>query len=331
MPYDDEYLQEKPKPVSPPLEPQPEPTPLTPPTGETPPPSDQKPPGEGGGKGGSQTVAPGPGDGNVPAPGKMQPGGGTAAPPRQPDRVQAPGKGGMTTPSSETPNVSGQLPMLPDPSLGSGFADPHIRPVAGVNPWQDWAAGLLPGMVGPTGQETEAADLIRGAVSRGQQGVTGAGLPGGPEGTSPTFEATRRAFEAMTIPQIRQQRTLMGLGDSNAVTKDIAQAWAGVLPTLVESELGREERGIERGITSAFGGAQGLQGLSAQEMARRTAASQTGFGYGTGFRGIAEEANRAIYEDFLRRQGLAENLLYGPFGQANVLAGTEQQVGGLFK
>jgi hypothetical protein len=135
----------------------------------------------------------------------------------------------------------------------------------------------------------------------------------------------------MTVPQIRQQRTLMGLGDSNAVTNDIARAWAGVLPTLVENELGREERGIERGISSAFGGAQGMAGLSAQEMARRFGAADRGFGYGTGFRGIAEEGNRAIYEDFLRRQGLAENLLWGPFGQANVGVGSETQMGGLFK
>lgn len=310
---------------------QPSPKPETePPVGEPPPVSEPPPTGADGGApaGKSGGAAPPPEDG---APGQAGKGG--ATPPTSPALVPQPaGKGGPTTPSSATPNVEPGDPMLPDPSLGSGFADPNIRPVAGVNPWQDWAAGLLPGMAGPTAGEGTAADWITRATREGRTAeVTGAGLPGGAEGTDASFEATRRAFEAMTIPQIRQQRTLMGLGDSNAVTNDIARAWAGVLPTLVENELGREERQIDRSIGAGMAGAQGLAGLSAQEMARRFGAADRGFGYGTGFRGISEEANRAIYEDFLRRQGLAENLLYGPFGQANVLAGTEQQVGGLFK
>jgi hypothetical protein len=221
--------------------------------------------------------------------------------------------------------------MLPDPTAGSGFADPNVRPVAGVNSWQEWAAANLPGMMGPTGLETEAGDLLRGGVAAGQRQVTGAGLPGGPEGTNASFDATRRAFEAMTIPQIRQQRTLMGLGDSNAVTNDISRAWAGVLPTLVENELGREERGIDRSVGSQFGGAQGLAGLSGQQTGREFGATDRGFGFGTGFRGIAEEGNRSIYEDFLRRQGLAERLLFTPFGQSPGTIGTEQQIGGLFK
>lgn len=254
-----------------------------------------------------------------------------------PDPVTAPGpgaggKGGPTTPGTGTPNLEPGDPMLPDPHAGSGFADPNVRPVAGVNPWQEWGANLLPGMIGPTEGEETAADWLTRATREGRTAeVTGAGLPGGAEGTNASFEATRRAFEAMTIPQIRQQRTLMGLGDSNAVTNDISRAWAGVLPQLVEGELGREERQIDRSIGSGMAGAQGMAGLSNQEMQRRMGAADRGFGYGTGFRGVAEEGNRAIYEDFLRRQGLAENLLYGPFGQANIGVGSESQIGGLFK
>ena len=263
---------------------------------------------------------------------------GTATPMPGPDRNPplsvGGGKGGPATPAAptttDTPNQS-TIPMMPDPTVGAGFADPHVRPVAGVNPWQEWGANLLPGMVGPTQGETTASNWITQAVQQAQQGPTGAGLPGGPEGTSPTFEATRRAFEELTIPQIRQQRTLMGLGDSNAVTNDISRAWAGVLPTLVENELGREERGIERGVGALMGGAGSMAGLSAQEMARRNAASTLGYGFGTGFQQTADRANQAIYEDFLRRQGLAQQLLFAPLGQANVSVGQETQMGGLFK
>jgi hypothetical protein len=285
------------------------------------PPVEEQPPGKGSG-----------GSGSVGTPGASGKGGtGGTPPPEQPPTGG--GKGGTGTPAlgSATPNQPGGTPMLPDPYAGRGFADPHIRPVAGVNPYQEWAAGLLPGMIGPTALEGQAADLIGQGVAGSQQRVTGAGLPGGPEGTNPTFEATRRAFEAVTIPQIRQQRTLMGLGDSNAVTNDISRAWAGVLPTLVENELGREERGINRGVSGAFTGASGLQGLSGQQGQREFGAIDRGFGFGTGFRGIADEANRAIYEDFLRRQGMAERLLFAPFGGANSTIGSETEMGGLFK
>jgi hypothetical protein len=221
--------------------------------------------------------------------------------------------------------------MLPDPYEGMGFADPHVRPVAGVNSWQNWAAGNLPGMMGPTGLETEAAGMIRGAAGGAGRTPTGAGLPGGPEGTNASFEATRRAFEASTIPQIRQSRTMMGLGDSNAVTNDISRAWAGVLPTLVENELGREERGIQRETGAGFAGAQGLTGISGAQTQREAGATDRGFGFGTGFRGIAEEGNRAVYEDFLRRQGLGERALFAPFGQGQAGIGTINTGGGLFK
>lgn len=250
-------------------------------------------------------------------------GGGTVGDPGRPGK----GRGTVTG----APNLDPGNPMLPNPYEGRGFADPHIRPVAGPNPYQEWAAGLMPGMIGPTDLEGEAAGLLRQGVSTGQQGVTGAGLPGGPAGTNPTFEATRRAFEEMTIPQIRQQRTLMGLGDSNAVTNDISRAWAGVLPTLVENELGREERGLERASSTAFGGASGLAGLSGQQTQREFGAADRGFGYGSTFRGIADDANRAIYEDFLRRQGLAENLLLAPLGGTPSTIGERRQQGGLFK
>lgn len=344
-------VQKKPAP-DPAPEPKPKPKPttrgpddVTPPTPPPPPAgAEGGTPGKGGagaapagpGKGGPATVDPGiePG-GASPGKGAMGAVDGGLPPPRDPSGRVAPGKGGGGTPeipSSATPNLEAGDPMLPDPTVGGGFADPNVRPVAGVNPWQDWAAGLLPGMVGPTAGEDTAADWIARATREGRTAeVTGAGLPGGAEGTNASFEATRRAFEEMTIPQIRQQRTLMGLGDSNAVTNDISRAWAGVLPTLVENELGREERGIDRSIGAGMAGAQGMAGLSAQEMARRFGASDRGFGFGTGFRGIAEEGNRAIYEDFLRRGGLAERLLFAPFGQAGASIGSESQIGGLFK
>jgi hypothetical protein len=275
-------------------------------------------------------VAPTGGKGTAGTPGG--PGKNTPTTPGDPaDALTTPGGAGKSGLMSGTPNLAPGDPMLPDPTVGGGFADPNVRPVAGVNSWQNWAAGNLPGMMGPTDLETASRLRLRQGIDEGQQRVTGAGLPGGPEGTNPAFEATRRAFEAMTIPQIRQSRTMMGLGDSNAVTNDISRAWAGVLPSLVESELGREERGIERGISSRFTGAQGLAGLSAQQTARETGATDRGFGFGTAFRGIAEEGNRAVYDDFLRRQGLAERLLFTPFGQAPGTIGTESETGGLFK
>jgi hypothetical protein len=241
------------------------------------------------------------------------------------------GGGGQKGTSGLTTGNQDLQPMLPDPNEGLGFGGPNVRPVSGANPLQMWSAYMMPSMYGPSEYQNTIANALNRGMTEGRRTVTGAGLPGGPGGTNPSFEATKRAFEAMTIPEIRQQRTLMGLGDSNAVTKDIAGAWAGVLPTLVENELGREERSIDRSMGSAFTGAGGYQNLDTAGTARKFNALTGAWEGGAGLRDIAEQGNRAVYEDFLRRQGLAENLLFAPFGQTGNSIGNLVSQGGLFK
>ncbi len=260
--------------------------------------------------------------------------------------------GGTSTfkPVTDTGGNMG-MAMNPDPSAGMGFAAPWIRPVAGTAPIFDWAADQIPGMAAPSGYMNAAGAATGAGVDASKRKVLGAGLPQPPRSTfgaggtaaksriaplptgttSPTFEASRRAFEAMTMPMIQQNRTLMGLGRSNAVGKDTADAWAGMLPSLIEGELGREERGINREMGGAFQAANLYGGLEDRLFGRETGATDRGMAAGQIYRGVAEDLNKSIYEDFARRQAMSEKLLYAPFGQAQSAVGSTQQQGGLFK
>ena len=144
---------------------------------------------------------------------------------------------------------------------------------------------------------------------------TGAGLE-----SRPAVLAAQRAFRQGSVPTIVNQATLAGLGRSTALTNALAGAEAQFLLPVIQGELAREERGIERGSQAAFGATQiGLQGGGVE-------------------RDVAQAGNVASLQDFLRRQAIAETALFQPFGQL-IPSGIGQQAstrssgstGGAFK
>jgi hypothetical protein len=122
--------------------------------------------------------------------------------------------------------------------------------------------------------------------------VTGANLE-----SSPSMRAARQAFTTAIEPRIVNQQTLAGLGRSTAVPGALAQAEAQYLTPLIESELAREERGLER------------------ESGQRLGAINAALTGGGLERGVEQERAAAEQQDMLRRQALAETALFTPFGQ----------------
>lgn len=132
---------------------------------------------------------------------------------------------------------------------------------------------------------------------------------GRPITEAPTIQAGKQAFENIVAPSIVNQATLAGLGRSTAVPAILQRQGAAFTLPLVEAELGRRER--------ALGGLAGL---------------------GTEERNVAQAGFEAKRLDDLRRQAIAEEALFTPFGQLAPSGVTQQVTGkttggsqGLFK
>lgn len=130
---------------------------------------------------------------------------------------------------------------------------------------------------------------------------------GTPLEQSPIAQAGHRYFEGSIAPGITGQATLSGLGRSTANTNALAAAEAQTALPLMQ-----------------------------QEQARRDAMINAGFAGGDIERSVEQEANNAAYADFLRRQGLTEQGLFGPLGQIPSTFGQSSKSkssggGGLFK
>jgi hypothetical protein len=116
------------------------------------------------------------------------------------------------------------------------------------------------------------------------------------------------------------------------VTQDALQREQAAREAMIGRQVGSEESRIGRQTATELQRAQQSAGLGGQEMQRRLseidALAQTG-----GLeRGVESERAAAEYQDFLRRQGLAEQSAFGVLGQTPSSYGTQASGRqGLFK
>lgn len=129
---------------------------------------------------------------------------------------------------------------------------------------------------------------------------------GTPLEQSEIVRAGQRYFDQSVAPGIINQATLSGIGRSTALTNALASAQSGAAVPLLQGEQARRDAMI----------GQGLQGGDVE-------------------RSVSQEANNAVQADFLRRQALSEQAIYGPLGQLPSTFGqtskTSSSGGGLFK
>lgn len=229
--------------------------------------------------------------------------------------------GGGGTKSTSTSNVPSEFSPLyantarqvseyqnVNPILG--FAGANPRSVPGQSQGQRYASMLTQGIGNAPSTEQYTRDSIAAGQGWGGAKVTGANV-----GSDPAIAAAREAFRSGAAKNIIDQQTLSGRGRMNSVDNALANAEAQFMLPVIQESLNREERGIDRGMGASFQGAQlmGLQGE--REMQRRLAALNSGLTVGEMERGVAKEQEGASYEDYLRRQGLAEQATFGPLGQ----------------
>lgn len=136
-------------------------------------------------------------------------------------------------------------------------------------------------------------------------------------------------FQTQTRPQIQNAMALAGLSSSNATANALSQAQGNMLMPLyqdafareqariaaesgaTESELARRERSSQAQANALAQQAQLLMGLGQQQTSNLDNAIQTAMSTGATEREIRQQYGDAAYNDFLRRQGLAETSVFG--------------------
>jgi hypothetical protein len=91
-------------------------------------------------------------------------------------------------------------------------------------------------------------------------------------------------------------------------------AEASMLQPMYSDELARQERGIERQSSAMLSGAQLGAGLGAQATGRTQAEQEAAMSGGEVQRGAEQDVYNATYDDLMRRQAIAEEALFVPFG-----------------
>lgn len=142
-----------------------------------------------------------------------------------------------------------------------------------------------------TGLQQRAAAEVPGLFDLAQRKVTGANIQ-----SSPSFQAANQAYESVIRPTVENSAVMAGLGRSTSLTNALAKSKAQYMTPLIESELAREESGLNREMAGRVGAIQAAEGLGGAEQQTQQA------GYS------------AAQQDMLRRQALAEEALFQPFG-----------------
>jgi hypothetical protein len=179
----------------------------------------------------------------------------------------------------------------------------------------------------------------------------------------PALQAAQNAWAQTSKPMIQDQFSMMGLGRSGGAGQALANSWTQNSTPFIQDAIAREGADIDRRMAGQFqaanafqnqaglvGGTQsigdnldmrknmGIQNEIAANEAlmgrgdrinqKRMDLMDRGMSYGQQFRDIAQQANDAQYDDYLRRQGLAEQLLMGPMGMLQSSVGTSTSTSG---
>lgn len=214
------------------------------------------------------------------------------------------------------------------------------------NPWDHQASNIASDQA-----YQNSGDAVRAA---------GTAVTGNMIANDPALQNQQKVFEQTTMPMIANQMGSMGLGRSGAAGQAASNAWAQQATPLMQEAANRQERGIDRRVDAYQNAAStnlGRGQLYNQQynskinqmnsaMDAENKAAQLGLAAGDQWqnrrldildRGQAwGEQNRmneqagydAAQDDYLRRQGLAENALYVPFGQMANTIGQRNTGGG---
>jgi len=238
---------------------------------------------------------------------------------------------GLTT---KTAGKVGDLQDQPGFSPGE-YMTSHPANVPGMSANQTRASSDANSVGDFTAGENSAYGSLNNANQyAGQTSMPYAGQSGLATGATfandPSIAAAYNAYKSQAEPGIQNQYGLMGLGKSTSAGDAMARGAAGYLypatqqalqreQSANEARIGREqaasENQIGRQTSTELNSAGQYAGLGNQEVQRRLAGLQSLLTTGATERQVGTEQGAADQNDFLRRQGLAEQGTYGILGQ----------------
>lgn len=181
--------------------------------------------------------------------------------------------------------------------------------VAGADPLQTWAASHITDLLNtPQGEQTASMYGLLAPILAGRM-ATGAGVE-----SDPAVLAASQAFEKLLAPGIENQMGLAGLGKSSSLANSLAMSKTQYMLPLIQDYITREQNTMNQQAQMYGSLMPQFAGIGAAETQRLTAALNDAAQMGGTMRGITQEPLTAAYQDFLRRQALAEQALFVPFG-----------------
>lgn len=240
-------------------------------------------------------------------------------------------KGGGGGTSTTTNNIPPELSKLYSDTAWriseEAQAQNPIHQYLGRNPTQ--VAGLSGTQQKSIGGVNRNLDAAMAPLSSSEMVQAGnhffnTGSLNNPLDQSEIVQAGNRYFDSSIAPQVESEAVLSGLGRSTALNNARSAAEAQVMLPLLQGEQGRRDQ-IRRDMLGIYG----------NEQARRDQLLQTGMQAGDVERSIEQEGYNAEAQDALRRQGLAEQSLFGVMGQLPSTVGqtvkSKSSGSGLFK
>lgn len=258
------------------------------------------------------------------------------------------GSGGGKSSTTQTNNIPDELKGLTtktadklgnlqdQPGFNPGeYIAPHAMQVPGLSGNQQAAVGQAGSIGQMTGGENSAYGSLYNATNyAGQSSLPYASQSGLATGASlakdPSIAAAYNAYATQVAPGLKNDYGLMGLGKSTSLGDALARGAASQLYPATQAALQREqaaneaqigrqtnaaESQIGRETSTALNTAGQYAGLGSQDTQRRLAGLNALLTTGGLERQVGTEQANADQQDFLRRQGLAEEGTYGILGQ----------------
>ena len=194
----------------------------------------------------------------------------------------------------------------------------------------------------PLLNDTPEAEALALQYAKEAPGLAGTVASGAGIENDPAIKAQVANYYANTVPQLQNYYATAGLGRSSSLGNAEALGLSSMLPSLYESQLAREQGAIESQASTMAGLVSSLTGMGAQDTTRLKTAIDEAEAVGGTQQQTEQAGYTAEYQDYLRRQALAEEALYTPFndlvaagsiGQVSDSSGTQEGTtsGGLFK
>ena len=219
--------------------------------------------------------------------------------------------GGSSTRQKQTTELSpetSELLRMVTPEIGatmrgaplSGFTAERPAEIAGLTPEQEEAIRLFSGRMGAptlTEPESEALAELHAMLQA-------------PAGSSPAtlaaMSAARSQWESTGRPEMESALSLAGLGRSGALPYGMAQGEAGIAAATVPL--------LQQEMLLRAGAVPQMLELGTRMEARPGARATALFDAAEARRQIEQQTRDAEYQDYLRRQGLAESTTTGIAG-----------------